>query len=148
MWPTTNEITTDKLYRIRFHKKYFSCSHTKSILDINECATNNGGCDHHCEDIPGSFRCSCRSGYVLAPDGATCAGALLFTYYVYVFANTECVCQYNWLNAKKNQQHFISVNNNREGFLILTSIIDRKLQRALDWNLGYMIKLRKNCILN
>ena len=33
--------------------------------DIDECSTNNGGCEHNCQNTIGSFKCSCRSGYVL-----------------------------------------------------------------------------------
>ena len=40
--------------------------------DVNECATNNEGCDHVCTNSVGSFQCSCNSGYSLAADGTTC----------------------------------------------------------------------------
>ena len=43
-------------------------------LDINECATDNGGCDHVCVNKPGSYECSCKDGYVLADDKHTCNG--------------------------------------------------------------------------
>ena len=34
-------------------------------IDINECLTNNGGCDSNaiCTNTPGSFSCECKSGY-------------------------------------------------------------------------------------
>ncbi|XP_035688970.1 fibropellin-1-like [Branchiostoma floridae] len=31
--------------------------------DINECSSNNGGCDHNCVNTDGSYRCTCRNGY-------------------------------------------------------------------------------------
>ena len=34
-------------------------------LDINECAVNNGGCDHLCKNTIGSYTCSCHNGYRL-----------------------------------------------------------------------------------
>ncbi|CAH1238872.1 SCUBE3 [Branchiostoma lanceolatum] len=34
--------------------------------DVNECSSNNGGCDHYCDDTVGSYYCSCRPGYQLA----------------------------------------------------------------------------------
>ena len=43
-----------------------------NFADINECASNNGGCQHNCRNTAGSFDCSCRSGYTLASDGKSC----------------------------------------------------------------------------
>lgn len=43
--------------------------------DINECRTGNGGCDVHCTNTEGSYRCGCGHGYSLMPDGRACAGA-------------------------------------------------------------------------
>lgn len=44
------------------------------ISDINECVNNNAGCDHECANELGSYRCSCKTGYTLAPDRHTCEG--------------------------------------------------------------------------
>ena len=44
------------------------------IQDIDECATDNGGCDQICVNKPGSFECQCKEGYTLAEDGKTCNG--------------------------------------------------------------------------
>jgi len=46
------------------------------IADIDECATNNGGCsvDASCSNVPGSFSCSCNAGY--DGDGIACSGCL------------------------------------------------------------------------
>jgi len=42
--------------------------------DINECATNNGGCSTvaDCRNTLGSFTCTCPLGY--SGDGFTCTG--------------------------------------------------------------------------
>ena len=41
-------------------------------LDINECSTNNGGCDSNaiCTNIQGGFECECKDGYL--GDGIIC----------------------------------------------------------------------------
>eukprot|EP00794_Sanderia_malayensis_P007132 gene7132-7937_t len=38
--------------------------------DVNECSSNNGGCQHKCTNVPGSFKCSCNQGYTSS--GRTC----------------------------------------------------------------------------
>ena len=50
-----------------------------SILDINECLINNGGCatnaKTHCVNYPGSFVCRCAPGYILKDNSLTeCVG--------------------------------------------------------------------------
>ena len=42
--------------------------------DINECQTNNGGCEQICNNTDGSFECSCNQGYSLSSDGTNCIG--------------------------------------------------------------------------
>ncbi|XP_075214157.1 epidermal growth factor-like protein 8 [Lycorma delicatula] len=39
--------------------------------DVNECAEKSP-CDHSCINTFGSYRCTCRTGYVLQSDGHTC----------------------------------------------------------------------------
>ena len=42
--------------------------------DVDECATNNGGCDHYCTNTIGNFVCSCYPGFTLDGDERTCLG--------------------------------------------------------------------------
>lgn len=42
------------------------------LVDNNECAIDNGGCDHKCTNYGGYFECSCQDGYNLHEDGKTC----------------------------------------------------------------------------
>ena len=42
------------------------------FIDVNECATNNGGCNHLCINAPGTATCGCNAGFFLAVDGVTC----------------------------------------------------------------------------
>ena len=44
------------------------------ISDINECLTNNGGCQLNCHNSDGSYSCSCNNGYLLNNNGYTCEG--------------------------------------------------------------------------
>ena len=50
------------------------CAFTMQIQDINECATNNGSCDHICTNTNGSYTCSCYDGYSLLTNGYSCSG--------------------------------------------------------------------------
>jgi len=51
-------------------------------LDINECLTNNGGCDANadCTNTIGSRTCTCKSGY--SGNGLNCAGIFFFLFFV------------------------------------------------------------------
>ncbi len=42
--------------------------------DIDECSSDNGGCEWECSNTRGSFVCSCDSRYHLAEDGKSCKG--------------------------------------------------------------------------
>lgn len=46
-----------------------------SLADVNECWISPGRlCQHTCENTPGSYRCSCAAGFLLAADGKHCEG--------------------------------------------------------------------------
>ena len=34
------------------------------VVDVNECATNNGGCEQVCTNLPGMYKCECNTGFV------------------------------------------------------------------------------------
>ena len=61
---------------------YFTNEDDKAVLlgiifvfsDIDECRHSNGGCEHICSNVVGSYKCSCNSGYVLGYDKARCIG--------------------------------------------------------------------------
>lgn len=43
--------------------------------DVNECSSDNGGCQHVCNNTLGSFTCFCRDGYqLLDVDRSSCVG--------------------------------------------------------------------------
>ena len=47
-------------------------SNVDECVNIDECATDNGGCTDGCVDTPGSFECQCPSGAHLLADNRTC----------------------------------------------------------------------------
>lgn len=53
-----------------------------NFVDINECASNNGGCNQNCHNTPGSYYCSCNSGYNLASNGRACNGKVVASSFV------------------------------------------------------------------
>ena len=44
------------------------------FLDVNECETLNGGCEHLCKNNNGSYVCECNGGFFLDGNGKTCSG--------------------------------------------------------------------------
>lgn len=47
-----------------------------SCKDVDECATNNGGCEQKCVNIVGSWHCECDlDGFALADDNKSCVGS-------------------------------------------------------------------------
>ena len=50
------------------------------MLDINDCAINNGGCSQTCNGTIGRFFCTCMAGYTLGADNKTCNGELIQMY--------------------------------------------------------------------
>ena len=54
-------------------KNILSIILSNNTLDIDECTTNNGGCEHLCTNTIGSFYCTCYSGFHLSND-VFCSG--------------------------------------------------------------------------
>ncbi|CAO1402934.1 unnamed protein product [Diamesa serratosioi] len=42
------------------------------ITDVDECADNNGGCQHECRNTVGNYLCSCHNGFTLHENGHDC----------------------------------------------------------------------------
>ena len=45
-----------------------------AISDVDECLSENGGCEHHCVNAEGSYECVCNIGFELMRDGKRCRG--------------------------------------------------------------------------
>ena len=84
--------------------------------DINECLTNNGGCEQVCTNTEGSFVCSCNSGFILNSDNFTCNGKLFYriTILLYLCLVQSCIHIYmhiNW-SSKLSIYNIICYNYN------------------------------------
>jgi len=53
---------------------YYYMYYIAGAADVDECTEENGGCEHGCENIVGSYLCTCRTGYFLAVNGKNCVG--------------------------------------------------------------------------
>ena len=59
------EFTTDNsVQKTGFSANFFT--------DLDECSTNNGGCQHICKNTIGSYKCYCQNGFVLHTDRHSC----------------------------------------------------------------------------
>ena len=41
-------------------------------LDIDECFSNNGGCEQVCVNKPGTHMCECKTGYAKTSENGVC----------------------------------------------------------------------------
>ena len=60
--------------------------------DVNECESNNGGCQHICQNTYGSHVCKCWTGHRLDEGGKSCLGEL--------YCRDPCrqnLCNKNWM---------------------------------------------------
>ena len=59
-----------------FQQLYFLQHHA----DIDECAVGSHNCEQICNNTVGGFNCSCRDGFILYLDEASCTGTMLKVY--------------------------------------------------------------------
>jgi hypothetical protein len=52
--------------------KYVTLVLYHEVTDLDECSSNNGGCEQHCHNTNGSCHCSCNSEYIINSDGHHC----------------------------------------------------------------------------
>ena len=65
------------------------------LADYDECVDKNGGCEQICNNIPGSFQCSCLAGFTLVNE-AFCSGInnfkVFYSLFMYVYG-----FRYQWM---------------------------------------------------
>ena len=54
------------------------------FLDINECEDGHS-CSQICNNLIGSFKCECRSGFLLQADEKECLGRFIYTHNILIF---------------------------------------------------------------
>ena len=59
------------------------------VIDINECGSANGGCNHYCNNTDGSYHCSCITGFILTSDQHNCTGLMKFFCVFVIFMQTS-----------------------------------------------------------
>ena len=70
-WPMI--VVDVMVYRIPKYKlQYHACS--DNFADIDECSSGTHLCVHNCNNIIGSYTCSCDTGYRLNDDQRQCDG--------------------------------------------------------------------------
>ena len=49
--------------------------YSMNVSDINECSTNNGNCSDGCQNLKGTYMCTCPTGYeIKSSDKYNCQG--------------------------------------------------------------------------
>ena len=89
---------------------------------MDECISNNGGCEDNCVNTEGSFRCSCPKGYDLSGNGKACQGIIKFVtnfidikFEVFIFSiNTITSCYRIQNKMILKDQHKIKMAKNRK----------------------------------
>ena len=57
------------------------------VVDVDECATNNGGCHQTCNNTIGSFSCSCLTGWMLSANNKACDGEWYLNIIIIILIN-------------------------------------------------------------
>ena len=73
---THTHIHTTHRHTCKYTHRYKIIYYSNIILynvDVDECDTDNGGCEHTCTNSVGSYTCSCNTGYTLDLDDEGCS---------------------------------------------------------------------------
>ena len=67
-WRLTWNFKWPDIRKTKFEELHFF------LLDVNECAKDNGGCNQKCINKIGSYQCECLQGFEMQADNKTCSG--------------------------------------------------------------------------
>lgn len=71
-------------------------------VDKDECAVNNGGCQHICKNTVGSYECACNNGFTLHENKHDCKeGKLYFIELETIFYWISCSIFSTYLNGSQ-----------------------------------------------
>ena len=78
---------------IKFFILYYPFQNNR--LDVNECDTSNGGCQHQCVNTNGSYVCYCNKGFNLDWNGKSCSGKFSIPQSLVLTISYQCfhLCQ-------------------------------------------------------
>lgn len=71
-----DKINVDISILLLSYIKFYSPLPPCQLSDIDECATDNGGCEQTCINTEGSYHCCCDCGNALNCDGKTCTSKM------------------------------------------------------------------------
>ncbi|XP_022824604.1 collagen and calcium-binding EGF domain-containing protein 1-like isoform X2 [Spodoptera litura] len=71
------EVRDDRVWCTCHQGFHFDADHYRRktqpyCVDVDECSTNNGGCEQRCVNDPGGYHCECAPPMVLSSDGKKC----------------------------------------------------------------------------
>lgn len=73
-WSSTASVSAACWCQQNLGTQHSSDTSASLFADIDECALNNGNCQHNCSNESGGFSCQCAAGYQLDQDGHSCTG--------------------------------------------------------------------------
>lgn len=168
-------LTTQAITAVFCPSGYEVDSDGKSCIDTDECSRRNGGCSHHCFNIPGSFYCGCPEGIAMSSNNLTCDDSsasvtcqrnsmtvTLEKETYYFFNVSELRLRYASCRATENATHFIistplndcgTFVNETENALIFWNevladavIIDNVITRTHDVKLPFSCSYSRNSL--
>ena len=99
------------------------------ILDVDECfelsrAIQSGVedwdqilyCNHFCNNVPGSYYCSCRPGFTLSDNRHTCIGKSLDFFWFYICRWSYLFHAEKTLNERNFEKYFLKLDSNFTDF--------------------------------
>ena len=92
------------------------------ISDIDECRTGEHSCQQLCNNLPGTYNCSCDTGFMLNNDSRNCTGRILgrMTFYDHVSCIIHCISIIKSINCQ---------NINRSKYVVIAKHCNLKAAR-------------------